>query len=81
VASNGSKIYFKIFFQRHILRSQAYGWIGIRKIWVFSKQSSNVDERVKVRIFKIQVFIKALERDTPCKFGKKYTLNAYTAGG
>jgi hypothetical protein len=39
-------------FQRHILWSQAYGWIGIRKIWVFSKQSSNVDERVKVRIFK-----------------------------
>ncbi len=38
-------------FQRHTLRSQAYGWIGIRKIWVFSKQSSYVDERVKVRIF------------------------------
>jgi hypothetical protein len=46
-----SKIYFEIFFQRHILRSQAYGWIGVRKIWVFSKQSSYVDERVKVRIF------------------------------
>ncbi len=38
-------------FQSHILWSQAYGWIGIRKIWVFSKQSSYVDERVKVRIF------------------------------
>ncbi len=29
-----------------------YSLIGIRKIWVFSKQSSIVDERVKVRIFK-----------------------------
>ncbi len=44
-------------FQRHILRSQAYGWIGIIKIWVFSKQSSYVDERVKVRIFMRTEFI------------------------
>ncbi len=49
---SGSKIFLK-YFKRHILRSQAYSWIGIRKIWVFSKQNSMVDERVKVRIFKL----------------------------